>query len=164
MSGRKRTVVVVAAAAVIVAVLVVAGLVAADRGGDGPSSQAEVTDERGQRWVVDLAARPAEAGAGAPIEVTIGIANKTGKAQTISVPSNRQIELRAKDGDGKVVWRSEEPDVKVDLSLSIGANPTQYTRTWSTAGLAAGRYTVEGVVLAEELDGEGRVSTPVVLR
>lgn len=164
MSRRKRTVPVAAAAAVIVAVLVVAGLVAAQRGGDDPSWRAEVTDQRGQRWVVHLAARPAEARSGAPIEVTIGIANETGNAQSISFPSNRQIELRAKDDDGRMVWRSEEPDVKVALSRSIGADPAEFTRTWSTAGLDAGRYTVEGAVLADELDGRGLVSTPVVLR
>jgi hypothetical protein len=164
LSRRKRTVPVVVAAAIVVAVLVVGGLVAGNRGGDGPSSRAEVTDKLGQRWVVELAARPAEAGAGAPIEVTIGIANTTGNAQTISFPSNRQIEVRAKDGDGKVVWRSEEPDVPVALSRSIGAEPTEFTRTWSTTGLDAGRYSVEGAVLARELDGRGRVGTAVVLR
>ncbi|HEV3365574.1 MAG TPA: BsuPI-related putative proteinase inhibitor [Acidimicrobiia bacterium] len=164
MSRRKRTVPVVAAAAVIVAVVVVAGLVAANQGGDGPSSRAEVTDKLGQRWVVNLAARPAEPGAGTPVEVTIGIANPTGNAQTISFPSNRQIELQAKDGDGKVVWRSDEPDVKVDLSRSIGKKPAEFTRTWSTTGLKTGRYTVEGAVLAQELEGRGRVGTAVVLR
>jgi hypothetical protein len=164
LSRRKRTVPIAMAAAVIVAVVVVAGLVVANRGGDGPSSRAELTDQRGQRWVVDLAARPAEAAPGAPIEVTIGIANKTGNAQTISFPTNRQLELRAKDGDDKVVWRSEEPDVKVALSRAVGAEPTEFTRTWSTTGLKAGRYTVEGAVLAQELDGRGWVSTAVVLR
>lgn len=164
MSRRKRTVPIAVAVGVIVAVVVVGGLVAANRGKDGPSPQVELTDQRGQRWVVDLAARPAEARPGAPIEVTIGIANKTGRAQTISFASNRQLELRAKDGDGKVVWRSEEPDVKVALSRAVGADPTEFTRTWSTAGLAAGRYTVEGAVLALELEGRGWVSTAVVLR
>ncbi len=164
MSRGKRTVPIAAAVAVFVAVLAVGGLVVANRGGDAPSSRAELTDQRGQRWVVDLVARPAEAQPGAPIEVTIGIANKTGKAQTISFPSNRQLELRAKDGDGKVVWRSEEPDVKVILSRAVGADPTQFTRTWSTTGLKAGRYTVEGAILAQELDGRGWVRTAVVLR
>jgi hypothetical protein len=146
-----------------VAILVVGGLLAAG-GGGGPSHRAEFNDRRGQRWVVELAARPDEARPGSPIEVTIGIANKTGKAQTISFPTNRQIELLAKDGEGKVVWRSEEPSVKVDLSRSIGADPTEFTRTWPTAGLDKGRYTVEGAFLARELQGKGRVSRAVVLR
>lgn len=152
------------AAAVVLAVLVAVGLIAAGGEGGGPRSRVEFTDELGQRWVVELAARPADASAGAPIEVTIGIANETGKPQTISFPSNRQIELQARNGDGKVVWRSEEPDVKVELSRSVGKKPADFTRTWSTTGLDAGRYTVEGTVLARELDGRGRVGTAVVLR
>jgi hypothetical protein len=163
LSRPDRRVLLLAAGVVVVAALVVGGLLAAN-GGGGPSRQAEFDDKLGQRWVVELVARPDQARPGSPIEVTIGIANKTGKPQTISFPTNRQVELQAKDEEGKVVWRSEEPSVKVDLSRSIGADPSEFTRTWPTAGLGKGEYTVEGAVLAQELGGKGRVSTAVVLR
>jgi hypothetical protein len=163
LSRPDRRVLLFAAGTVVVAALVVGGLLAAN-GGGGPSRRAEFNDKLGQGWVVELVARPDQARPGSPIEVTIGIANKTGKPQTISFPTNRQLELQAKDEEGKVVWRSEEPSVKVDLSRSIGAEPTEFMRTWSTAGLGEGRYTVEGAILAQELEGKGRVSTAVVLR
>lgn len=163
MSRPDRRVLLLAAGAVVVAALVVGGLLAANRGG-GPSRRAEFTDKLGQRWVVELVARPDQARPGSPIEVTIGVANRTGGSQTISFPTNRQVELQAKDEEGEVVWRSEEPSVPVDLSRSIGADPTEFTRTWSTAGLGEGEYTVEGAILAQELEGKGRVSTAVVLR
>lgn len=163
MSRPDRKFLLLAAGAVVVAALVVGVLLAAN-GGGGPSHRAEFNDQREQRWVVELRARPDQAAPGSEIEVTIGIANKTGKAQTISFPTNRQLELEAKDEEGKVVWRSEEPSVQVDLSRSIGAEPTEFTRKWATAGLGKGRYTVEGVILGQELRGKGRVSTEVELR
>jgi hypothetical protein len=158
-----RRVLLLAAGAVVALALALGGLLAAN-GGGGPSHRAEFDDKLDQRWVVELVARPDQARPGSPIEVTIGIANKTGKPQTISFPTNNQVQLQAKDEDGKVVWRSEEPSVKVDLSRSIGAEPTEFTRTWSTAGLGEGEYIVEGAILAQELEGKGRVSTAVVLR
>jgi hypothetical protein len=158
-----RKVLLLAAGAVVVVALVIGGFLATS-GGGGPSHRAEFDDRRGQRWVVELTARPDHARPGSPIEVTIGIANKTGKAQTISFRTNRQVELQAKDENGKVVWDSQEPSVKLDLSRSVGAEPTEFTRTWPTEGLGEGEYTVEGAFLAQELEGKGRVKTAVVLR
>jgi len=151
----------VAGAVVLVAVVLIgAGFVSGS--GDGPSERVTLTDRHGQRWNIALEASPAEAAAGAPVKLKLSIANATDKAQSISYATNRQIDLVVRDKGGKEVWRSPEPSMKFDLSYSIGRNPTNYERTW-TAPNEPGRYTVDGLILAKELDGKGRVRTDVVV-
>lgn len=151
----------VAGAVVLVAVVLIgAGFVSGD--GDGPSDRVTLTDSDGQRWNISLEASPARVAAGAPVKLKLAIANATEQAQSVSYATNRQIELVVRDDNGKEVWRSEEPSMRFDLSYSIGKNPTIYERTW-TAPNESGRYTVDGLLLAKELDGKGRVRTDVVV-
>ena len=152
----------VAGAVVVLAVVVLvgAGFVSGNR--DGPSSRATVTDSVGQRWEIVLEASPTRVAPGAPVNLKLSIAKTTDDPQTISFPTNRQIELVARDDDGNEVWRSAEPSMTFDLSVSVGRNPTTYERSWTTPN-RSGRYTVHGVILAEELNGKGRVTTPVVV-
>jgi hypothetical protein len=158
---QKKSLLVVGAVVVLVAVVLIgAGFVSGD--GDGPSNRVTVTDGDGQRWNIALEAAPARVAAGAPVKLKLSIASATEKAQSVSYATNRQIELVVRDDRGKEVWRSDEPDMKFDLSYSIGKNPTNYERTW-TAPNRSGRYTVNGRLLAKELEGKGRVKTDVVV-
>jgi Flp pilus assembly protein CpaB len=130
-----------------------------------PSSQVEAEDARGQRWRIQLAAAPDDATVGATIELELSITNLSEGLQTISFSTNRQIELLVRDEDGKVVWRSEEPSASVTVSRSPGpGQPIVYQRAWATTSAARGRYTVEGSILARELEGRGETATSVVLR
>ena len=161
MPGRpqKKTLLVAGGVVVLAAVVLIgAGFVSGK--GDGPASQAEVTDSRGQRWNIALVAAPPRVAAGAPVSFTLSIANATDRPQSISFSTNRQIELVVRDDRGKEVWRSDEPSMKFDLSYSIGRNPTKYERSWTTPN-GSGRYKVHGLILAKELEGKGRVETAV---
>jgi intracellular proteinase inhibitor BsuPI len=151
-----------AGAVVVLAVIVLigAGFVSGKRG--GRSSRATVTDSRGQRWEIILVASPTRVSPGAPVTLKLSIAKTTDYPQTISFSTNRQIELVARDDRGKEVWRSAEPSMTFDLSVSVGRNPTTYERSWTTPN-GSGRYTVDGLILAEELKGKGRVRTAVVV-
>jgi hypothetical protein len=159
---RRRPLAVMALILIVLLALAVGGILAARR--PGAMNPTEFVDKVGQHWRVEVAAVPARAPVGSVIEVTLSITNTTQNPQAISFSTNRQIDLVARNDAGKVVWRSPEPSVKVDLSRSVGDQPTRYTRTWTTAGLAPGRYTIEGAILAKELAGEGRVKTSVALR
>ena len=152
----------VAGAVVVLAVVVLvgAGFVSGNRG--GPSNRAMVTDSVGQRWEIALEASPTRVPPGAPVNLKLSIARATDNPQTISFPTNRQIELVARDDRGQEVWRSAEPSMTFDLSVSVGRNPTTYERSWTTPN-GSGRYTVHGAILAKELNGKGRVTTAVVV-
>jgi hypothetical protein len=156
---KKSLLVAGAVVALAAVVLVGAGVVSGKRG--GRSNRAAVTDSRGQRWEIVLVAAPTRVAPGAPINLTLSIARTTDNPQTISFPTNRQIELVARDDRGKEVWRSAEPSMTLDLSVSVGRNPTTYERSWTPNG--SGRYTIHGAILANELDGKGRVTTDVVV-
>ena len=158
---QKKSLLVAGAVVVLVAVVLLgAGFVSGE--GDGPSNRVTVKDSDGQRWNISLEASPARAAAGAPVKLKLSIANATDQAQSVSYATNRQIDLVVRDDNGQEVWRSEEPSMRFDLSYSIGKNPTTYERTW-TAPNESGRYTVDGLILAKELDGKGRVRTDVVV-
>ena len=157
----KKSLLVAGAAVILSAVVLIgASFVTGKRG--GPSNRATVTDSRGQRWDIALVASPTRAAPGAPVNLKLSIANTTDNAQTISFPTNEQIELVVRDDKGKEVWRSAEPSEKFNLSISIGRNGTSYDRSW-TAPNGSGRYAVHGLILATELKGKGRVTTAVVV-
>ncbi len=157
----KKSLLVAGAVVVLAAVVLIgAGFVSGKRG--GRSSRVTLTDSRGQRWEIALVASPTRVAPGAPVNLKLSIARTTDNPQSISFPSNRQVELVARDDKGKEVWRSAEPSVPFDLSISVGRNPTNYERSW-TAPNGSGRYTVDGLILANELKGKGRVTTTVVV-
>jgi hypothetical protein len=157
----KKSLLIVGGVVLLAAVVLIgAGFVSGKR--DGPSSRAEVTDSRGQRWEIVLVASPTRVAPGAPVNLRLSIARTSDNPQTISFPTNRQIELVARDDRGEEVWRSAEPSMTLDLSVSVGRNPTTYERSWTTPN-GSGRYTVEGAILAKELAGKGRVTTAVVV-
>lgn len=157
----KKSLLVAGAVVVLAAVVLIgAGFVSGRRG--GPSRRVTVTDSSGQRWEIVLVASPARVTPGAPVNLKLSIARTTDNPQTITFATNRQIELVARDERGTEVWRSAEPSMTLDLTVSVGRNPTTYERSWTTPN-GSGRYKVEGAILAKELAGKGRVSTAVVV-
>jgi hypothetical protein len=157
----KKSLLVAGAVVVLAAVVLIGvGFVSGKRG--GPSSRATVTDSLGQRWEIALVASPTRVAPGAPVNLKLSITRTTENPQTITFSTNRQIELVARDDRGTEVWRSAEPSMTLDLSVSVGQNPTTYERSWTTPN-GSGRYTVQGVILAKELEGKGRVTTAVVV-
>jgi hypothetical protein len=150
----KKTLLVAGAAVVLaVVVLIGAGFVSGKQGSG--SNRAAIKDSLGQAWEILLEASPTRVPSGAPVNLKLSIARTTDRPQSISFPTNRQIELVVRDHRGKEVWRSDEPSMKFDLSISVGRNPTIYERSW-TAPDASGRYRVDGLILANELKGKGR--------
>ena len=125
----KKSLLVAGAVVVLAAVVLIgAGFVSGKRG--GRSSRVTLTDSRGQRWEIALVASPTRVAPGAPVKLKLSIARTTDKAQSISFPSNRQVELVARDDKGKEVWRSAEPSVQFDLSIPSGGT----RRTTSARG------------------------------
>ena len=158
--SKKSLLVAGAVVALAAVVLIGAGFISGK--GGGPSSRAKVTDSLGQRWEIVLEASPTRVAPGEPVNLKLSIAKTTDNPQSISFPTNQQIELVARDDRGAEVWRSDEPSMKFDLSYSVGRNPTTYERSWTTPD-GSGRYTVHGAILAEELNGKGGVTTTVVV-
>ena len=152
----------VAGVVVVLAVVALIGAGFVSGKGGGRSSRVTLTDSRGQRWEIALVASPTRVAPGAAVNLKLTIARTTDNPQSISFPTNRQVELVVRDDSGKEVWRSAEPSEKFDLSISVGRNPTIYERSW-TAPSGSGRYTVDGLILANELKGKGRVTTAVVV-
>lgn len=135
------------------------------RGGDDGADGAKIEDARGRPWRVEVSAKPAEARAGSKIDVVVSVHNLGEAIQSLTFSSNRQVALRAVDEDGRVVWRSQEPDQKFDLSRAVTPGAfVEYPRSWTTSEAKPGRYTFEASILSAELKGRATAKTSVVLR
>ena len=153
------------AAAVVAVVLVAVGVRVLGNGSDDDGGGATIKDTLGQEWRLAFSATPAEVPAGEPVTIVLTVTNVRETIQSLTFPTGRQVELRALDEAGTVVWQAPDdpPTFRLTRSVSPGS-PVEYRRTWETAAAPPGPYRVEGSVLAEELRGRSSVRTDVVVR
>lgn len=166
-SSRRRRIPLWPAGGVVALVMIAlaAGGFLVVRGGDDGADGVKIEDVRGRPWRVEVSAKPAEARVGSKIDVVVSVHNLGEAIQSLTFSSNRQIALRAVDEDGRVVWRSQEPDQKFDLSRAVTPGAfVEYPRSWTTSEAKPGRYTFEASILSAELKGRATAKTSVVLR
>jgi hypothetical protein len=108
---------------------------------------------KGEGIRVSLSCQPRVAKPGAVFSLTLEVRNLSGAARTFDLPSSKAYEFVAYDIGGSPAWRWSKGVFFTQALTPVTIAPDEsksFKVAWDPAGLAAGKYRVEGYFLGVE--------------